>query len=146
MRISFDIDDTLILYDNLGYTSDKLLNGEYLREGAIFLLKELAKNHEIWIYTTSFRNPFLIKFYFWLKGVHIRKVINQDIHNKILIEYNFDKIPSKLPSHFDIDIHIDDSIGVVEEGKIFGFKVIHIKPNQENWKEFMLNKIENNDR
>ena len=142
MKISFDIDDTLILYDKLESNSDKLLNGEYLRDGTIFLLKELAKKHELWIYTTSFRTPLLLKFYFWLKGVKIKRVINQNIHNKILIEYNFSRMPSKLPSHFDIDVHIDDSYGVVKEGELFGFNVIQVTPNQENWKEIILKEIE----
>ncbi|MFK5976516.1 MAG: hypothetical protein QM493_08420 [Sulfurovum sp.] len=142
MKISFDIDDTLILYNKGDYASDRLLNGEYLRDGTIFLLKELAKKHELWIYTSSFRTPFLLKFYFWLKGVKIKRVINQDIHNKILKEYNFSTVPSKLPSHFDIDVHIDDSDGVVQEGEIFGFNVIQVRPSQENWKEIILDSIE----
>ena len=40
-----------------------------------------------------------------------------------------------------ISFDIDDSLGVVEDGKIFGFKVIYIKPNQENWKESILDSI-----
>ena len=141
MRISFDIDDTLILYNRQDSPSNKLLDGEYLRDGTILLLKELSKKHELWIYTTSFRSPFLVKFYFWLKGVKIKRVINQDIHNKILKEYNFARVPSKLPSHFNIDIHIDDLNGVVEEGKIFGFNVIQVTPDQKDWKEVILEKV-----
>jgi len=145
MRISFDLDDTLILYDENRHNiiHDKLFNGESLRHGTIPLLKKLSKKHELWIYTTSLRSPFLIKFFFLLKGVRIQKVINQTIHNDILKAYHFPQNPSKLPSHFQIDVHIDDSPGVVEEGKKFGFHVIHVTPQDENWSDFIEQQIKN---
>jgi len=140
MQISFDLDDTLILYDDPS-SNEKLLSGEILREGTTSLLQELAKEHELWIYTTSFRSPWRTKFYFWLKGIKIHRVINQNIHDEIMKGYSFPRTPSKLPSHFGIDIHIDDADGVVVEGREFGFDVIQVRPNQENWIKIILQQI-----
>ena len=133
MKISFDIDDTLILYDSKKKENNncRLLNGEILRYGTINLLKELEKEHELWIYTTSFRSPWVLKLCFWLKGVKIKKVVNQNLHSKIIKSKNISA--TKLPSYFGIDLHVDDSLGVVEEGKKFGFDVIVIDPNDEEW-------------
>jgi uncharacterized HAD superfamily protein len=141
MRISFDLDDTLILYSD-PLSNERLLNGEILRKGTISLLQELAKEHELWIYTTSFRSPWRTKLYFWLKGIKIHQVINKNIHDKIIQSYSFSRTPTKLPSHFDIDIHIDDADGVVREGEEFGFDVIQIKPHQKDWIVVIMREID----
>jgi hypothetical protein len=140
MRISFDLDDTLILKKEQ-FQKDKkrkLINGEYLRVGAIELLRNLNKEHEIIIYTTSYRSPLITKLAFWLKNIKITQVINNSLHLKKISNYNFGVIPSKYPPQFDIDIHVDDSLGVFEEGKKFGFKVIHVNPEESEWSNNIL--------
>jgi hypothetical protein len=143
MRISFDLDDTLILGNNIPQKDKKrkLIIGEHLRDGAIELLKMLNKNHELFIYTTSYRSPILVKLAFRLKGIKIKTVINESIHRRILKEYNFEILPSKYPPHFNIDIHIDDSLEVIEEGKKYGFEVIQISPSEKNWSNRILKTI-----
>lgn len=142
MRISFDIDDTLIFYEKSKNGKDKLLNGEYLREGTLELLKELQEKHELWIYTTSFRNPYLLKFSFFLKGIKITRVINQNEHMKLTKILNPDSLPTKLPSHFGIDLHIDDSKGVLIEGQKHGFNVLRIDPDDQKWLASIRNRID----
>lgn len=142
MKISFDIDDTLIFYDRSKNGKIKLLNGEFLREGAIELLKELQESHELWIYTTSLRTPWLLKLSFRLKGIKIRRVINQNEHMKLSKILNMNTIPTKLPSQFGIDLHIDDSEGVVIEGKQHGFKVLRVDPEDKSWVQTIKKNLE----
>jgi len=132
MRISFDMDDTLV---PRGRDSAEavLLNGDRLRKGALPLLRELAQEHELWIYTTSYRNPWYLRFSFWLKGVRIRKVVNEAEHQRMIRKYGFDVQPSKYPKHYGIDLHVDDSRGVLEEGRQFGFRVIQIDLDDDGW-------------
>lgn len=133
MRISFDIDDTLVLYDKSRNGSKRLLNGECLRDGTIDLLKHLQKSHELWIYTSSLRTPWLIKLSFRLRGIEIKRVIDRCEHARLLEELNLESPPTKYPSKFGIDLHIDDSEGVVAEGQQYGFDVLRVDPMDENW-------------
>ena len=143
MKISFDIDDTLIFGDKSKNkkSNAKLLNGEILREGTIKLLKEIQENNELWLYTTSFRSPRMLKIYFWLKGVKIKRVINQQIHMQLLKDMKIKSKPTKLPNQYGIDLHVDDSEGVVMEGEKYGFNVLRIDPNDENWTQTVTEKI-----
>ena len=67
MIISFDIDNTLIPYSDEFEVEEKtlipkILGAESIRKGTIFLFNELEKrDHEVWIYTTSFRSIFQLK-------------------------------------------------------------------------------------
>ena len=138
MNISFDLDDTLIIHNSLKHRNEKLLNGEYLRNGTIQLLKKLSKHHKIFIYTTSFRNPILVKLLFKLKGINIEKVINQSIHIEQMHKMKLENFPSKLPTAFGINLHIDDSQGVLYEGENFNFKTLIIDNDNENWDDEIL--------
>jgi hypothetical protein len=142
MKISFDIDDTLIFYDKSKNGSQKLLNGESLRKGTIDLLKDLQNNHELWVYTTSLRTPWLLKLSFLLKGIKIERVINQTEHMKLCKSLNISNIPTKYPSKYGIDLHIDDSEGVVMEGEKYGFRVLRVDPEDLNWTTTIKNEIE----
>ena len=135
MRISFDIDDTIIFYDKAKNGKDRLLNGEYLREGTLALFKELQKDHELLLYTASLRSSWLMKLSFWLKGVKLTGIINQDEHEQLRRESSTRPFPSKYPSKFGIDLHIDNSEGVALEGKKFGFRVLRIDEEDMNWCE-----------
>ena len=50
-------------------------------------------------------------------------------------------IPTKFPSQFGIDLHIDDSEGVVIEGKEYGFKVLRVDPEDKNWTQTIEDEI-----
>lgn len=144
MRIAFDLDDTLLPTTHdfpVEMPSKKfwsyVFKYEPLRKGTFELFSQCKiLNHEIWIYTTSFRSPIYIKRLFWLYNLKLDGVINQNIHTQKV------KQPiSKYPPAFDIDILIDNSEGVKIEGERHGFKTIWILPNDNQWTENVLVKL-----
>lgn len=147
MKISFDLDDTIIpgikTFETEPQTFIHRIFGiEKIRKGTIELFKELKKqNHIVGIYTTSFRSVFKIKLLFLLNGFSVDFIINQNKHLQAL--KNSQNKPSKYPSLFNIDIHIDDSKGVALEGEKYNFKTIIVDEDVESWKEFVLKNIEN---
>ncbi|MCE9562351.1 MAG: hypothetical protein K8U57_09880 [Planctomycetes bacterium] len=116
MRISFDLDDTLICYQPGALHEPNRVPWwlrpwvrEPLRLGAVELLRELsAAGHELWVYTTSYRSPMSVSWWLWGFGVRIRKVINQNAHERMCGRRG----RSKDPARFGIQLHVDDSWGV----------------------------------
>jgi len=141
VRISFDIDDTLICSQDDAPREPnrvpRLLRPwfrESLRAGARDLMRGLAaEGHEIWVYTTSLRDPARLKLWFRLYGIPIRRVINDAEHDRIMARLGFTDRPSKYPSHFNIDLHVDDSEGVALEGRRHGFAVVVVSPTDPDW-------------
>jgi hypothetical protein len=146
MRISFDLDDTLICLQNGTPQEPRLLwilrvfgFNEPLRQGTIGLMQELKKRGwEIWIYTTSYRNMAMTTLWFRLHGVQIDGMINQRGHAKHIAKLNLDRVPSKMPSAFGIDLHVDDSHGVAEEGVRHQFEVVVVDPSDLGWADKVL--------
>lgn len=130
MKISFDLDDTLIpgciaFPTEKQNAFQKLLGIEPIREGTINLMKQLkTEGHSICIYTTSYRKTFAIRFAFWTFGIGLHTVVNQTRHNEVLKEKK--NLCSKYPPAFKIDLHIDDSPGVGLEGQRFKFRTVII--------------------
>ncbi|SNR42662.1 hypothetical protein [Flavobacterium sp. ov086] len=144
MIISFDLDDTLISKNKFELEKSNLLQQffglENLRKGTIDLFRELKKQkHQIYIYTTSYRSESRIKGTFYSYGVSVDFVINQQKHQKSIRKK--DIYCSKFPPMFNIDIHIDDSIGVEMEGQKYGFKTIIISEKDENWNQTILSNL-----
>ena len=50
--------------------------------------------------------------------------------------------PSKYPPAFGIDLHVDDSEGVAEEGKLHRFEVVVVSPYDEDWVARVLKAIQ----
>ncbi|MBC8084856.1 MAG: hypothetical protein H7Z21_16785 [Hymenobacter sp.] len=138
MRIAFDLDNTLIRcgYD---FPSEKpqrrflvkLLGNEPLREG----IKELAdychqRGWEMWVYTTSYRSAWRIRRLFWLHGIGLDGVVNQQRHDR-----EVKARCTKHPPSFGIDLLIDDSAGVRMEGERHGFRVLVVAPEDARWAE-----------
>jgi len=144
MRIAFDLDDTLIssrddfLIEKAKYqVLAKMFHVEHLRKGTASIFNFCQKNKiETWIYTTSFRSILYIYFLFWLNGIKLQGVVNQDIHNK-----KAKNKATKYPPAFGIDLLIDDSEGVRMEGEKYRFDVLCINPNDENWTDKIKQKI-----
>jgi FMN phosphatase YigB (HAD superfamily) len=145
VTISFDLDDTLIPGTKRFDTErqnllHKMFSLESLRIGTVELIKALqAKGHKIYIYTTSFRSPTKIWWTFFLYGVKVDKIINQEIHERTLREKAKDH--SKYPPIFNIDIHVDDSKGVEIEGHRHNFKTIIVAEADSAWTESVLTNI-----
>ncbi len=140
MKISFDLDDTLIPGNKFLFSTEnrnliqKILKIEKIRKGSKRVFKDLKKQgHEIGIYTTSFRPKFKILFQLLTYGIRPDFIINENENRIELKRKNINS--SKYPPAFEIDIHIDDSKGVEIEGQKLNFKTIIIKKSDNNWTE-----------
>ncbi len=149
MRISFDLDDTLICDrryvpcepNRVPFFLKPWIN-EPLRLGTRELIQELQQyGHEISIYTTSYRSPCYVRLWLLCYGIKVVEIINQNIHNKYLRSHPGYSLPSKNPRAFGIDLHVDDSEGVKLEGKKYGFKVVVIAPDDLSWNLAVLKAI-----
>ena len=139
MRVSFDLDDTLIPSADMPSEPAPFLARLILREplsiGALPLLRELrAQGHEVWIYTTSLRLPLRIRLAFLAMGIRLGGVVNQRTHDQAM-ESQPDRLRgvSKYPPAFGIDLHVDDSEGVLIEGERHGFLVIRVDIRIDSW-------------
>jgi len=149
MRISFDVDDTLVLR-GLDVRPERgrfpaFVNrwfGEPLRRGTCSLVRELRRRGcSIWIYTSSGRTPFEIRLWLFLHRIQVDGVINAERHRRELAGRTFSRLPSKYPPAFGIDLHIDDSEGVRMEGDEHGFRVVVVSPNDEDWVQRVLDAV-----
>jgi hypothetical protein len=147
IRISFDIDDTLacqahhcaVEHSRLPAFVHRWL-GEPLRRGTRDLTRELRRQGcSIWVYTSSGRTPSYIRRWLLLHGIHVDGVVNSVRHNHALTAHGLSNSPSKFPPAFDIDLHVDDSEGVQIEGYDHGFRVVVVRPDDENWAQSVLN-------
>lgn len=146
MRISFDVDDTLVLHGIDAPPERGRLPafirrwfGEPLRSGTCSLMSELRRQGwSIWIYTSSGRTPLDIRCWLFLYGIWVDGVINNERHRRELTGRKFPCLPSKYPPAFGIDLHVDDSEGVLMEGNEHGFRVVVVGPGDEHWTEKVL--------
>ncbi len=146
VRISFDIDDTLACQPHHSAAEESKLPecvhrwlGEPLRNGTRALIRELRRqNCSIWVYTSSGRTPAYIRRWLLLYGIHVDGVVNSVRHGQALAARGLSNAPSKLPTAFDIDLHVDDSEGVQIEGHDHGFRVVVVSPEDEQWAQKVL--------
>jgi hypothetical protein len=147
MRIAFDLDNTLIrcghdfpLEQPQHHFWAKLLSNEQLRHG----IKDLTDycrqlGWEVWIYTTSHRSTWRIRRLFWLHGISLDGVVNQQRHNReVRVRC------TKHPPSFGIDLLIDDSEGVRIEGERHGFRVLVVAPGDAEWVQKVRAALERN--
>lgn len=143
MRISFDLDDTLICYGpgrptepRLPWYKRLIAGREPLRHGARDLIGRLQQQGwEVWIYTTSRRRVASIRRWLRCHGIRVGGIINQVVHETSFGHSPRDRPPSKNPRAFGIALHVDDSEGVRMEGATHGFAVVVIAPTDEAWTE-----------
>jgi hypothetical protein len=144
MRISFDVDDTLVC--GLGVPTEQHVPRwrrwrytEGLRQGTRELMRELlARRCELWIYTTSYRTPRYLWGWFRCLGISIAGVVNQARHERAVGLRG----PSKYPPAFGIDLHVDDSEGVRLEGERHGFSVVVVSPDDLQWTARVLAEVD----
>ncbi|WP_315099947.1 HAD family hydrolase [Capnocytophaga sputigena] len=142
MQISFDLDGTLIPYNN-EFPAEKrswwvkLLGIEPIRKGTKTLIKTLqSQGNEVHIYTTSLRSKPYIRRMFRYYGIKIGKIITQKENERTLQSLKISA--SKYPKVFGFDLHIDDAQGVQREAEQYDFKVIIISPTDTFWIEKIL--------
>ncbi len=149
MRISFDIDDTLVCHfptavHDAGRFPAFIHQrfGEPLRKGARAMIQHLKqRGFSIWIYTTSERTPFQIRCWLWLYRIKVDGIVNAARHRDQLAGRRFARMPSKYPPAFGIDLHVDDSEGVRMEGDEHGFRVAVVSPQDEHWVDKILGAV-----
>jgi hypothetical protein len=143
--ISFDLDDTLICYQPSVPCEPNRVPwvlrhwfGEPLRLGTAALLRELAgRGIRVWVFTSSYRSPLYIKWFFRFYGIRLSGVVNQELYDR-LVTREFRWRPSKYPPAFGIDLHVDDSPGVGMEGEQHGFNVLVVRADDQRWAEQVL--------
>jgi hypothetical protein len=144
MRISFDLDDTLVCPPHV--PAERLVGRwrrwrypEAMRLGTVALMGALVdRGCQVWIYTTSYRSPRYIRGWFRCLGIPIGGVVNQERHDRVVGRHG----PSKYPPAFGIDLHVDDSEGVRIEGERHGFAVLVVAPDDETWAARILGAVE----
>jgi len=148
MRVSFDLDDTLFVNPNRTDMENELKfpfkyrYKERLRKGTIELIRQIQENDiEVGVYTTSFRSRKYIKRLFRLYGIKFDFIINGYSHYNDVQKGKNEPMPSKYPSKYRIDLHIDDDISVLKNGEVYGFRVYLISEDDVNWNEKILERI-----
>lgn len=142
MIVSFDLDDTLFVSEKKFKVEKSLLfpfrliYKERLRLGAVELMKYIKEQGiSLWIYTTSYRSERYIRNYFRCYGVKIDNIVNGERHAKEVQRDRKEGMPSKYPSRYRIDLHIDDDISVAQNRKIYGFSVFLVNEPDDDWAE-----------
>lgn len=146
MRISFDIDDTLILHGPDAPAEPGRFPAVIqrwlawpLRRGTRSLMRELRRQRwEIWIYTSSGRTSFEIRRWLWMHGIRVDGVVNEERHRCEMERRGMMRPPTKYPPAFGIDLHVDDSEGVRMEGEEHGFRVVVVSPQDPDWARKVL--------
>lgn len=144
MRISFDLDDTLVVCGRPLPTAapagiKRTLCSEPLRVGAAELLRELVgAGHEVGVYTSSDRSRARIWLNFWTYGVALGHVVNKTAHEKwwhgLERERRAELAPCvKYPPAFGIDLLVDDSESVACRGRALGYRVVVVDPGDPEW-------------
>ena len=140
MRVSFDLDDTLFVSPENFKTEAELkfpfnkIYKERLRLGTIELMKWIREQGiELWVYTTSFRSEGYIRGMFRCYGIKLDSVVNGDRHAREVQAGKRETMPSKYPGKYRIDLHIDDDVSVVQNGRTYGFKVFLIGAQDDAW-------------
>lgn len=148
MKVSFDLDDTLFVSPENFKTEEELkfpfnkIYRERLRLGTKDLMNWIREQGiELWVYTTFFRSERYIRGLFRRYGIKLDAVVNGERHAREVQANKREAMPSKYPGKYRIDLHIDDDISVVQNGRIYGFKVFLIGSQDDRWIEKIKQEI-----
>ena len=140
MTVSFDLDETLFVNPEKVSAENKLkfpldrIYRDRLRKGTSELLKWInSSNIKLWIYTTSYRSERYIRNIFRHYGIRIDNIINGERHAEEVQGGKKEIMPSKYPSKYHIDLHVDDEISVYQNGIAHGFRVYLLNENDADW-------------
>lgn len=146
-RIAFDLDDTLIRCE-VDFPVEpsarpwlSWLSGvPPLRLGTRSLFATLQRAAwKPWVYTSSGRSPLEIHLTLLAHGLSLEGAVNchrhaqqvEGVHRKLV----------KYPPAFGIDVLVDDSIAVAQQGVANGFRVIRVDPRSSMWVEEVLGSL-----
>jgi hypothetical protein len=68
--------------------------------------------------------------------------VNGERHAKEVQGIRVEAMPSKYPGRYRIDLHIDDDVSVAQNGRVYGFKVFIVGPQDDNWVEKIIVEVE----
>ena len=153
MRVSFDLDEVLFVSPGKYETEAlpgfpyKRLFSERLRKGTPKLIHELQKRgFEVWIYTSSYRTDAYLRALFRAYGIRFDGIVNAQRHLKEVQRDRRERLPQKLPNFYHISLHVDDEKSVEKNGRLFGFRTLHVFEPDEHWVEKVLAEAERIDR
>lgn len=146
MRISFDLDDTLIpsrlspALEPLRFAGTaRALGVERLRAGTRELFAALReRGHAVWIYSSSLRSRSRVELLLRWHGLRVEGIVTFERHRQAMATHNLISPPTKFPPAFGIDLHIDDAEGVRLEGERHRFPVLIVAPDDGEWVEVIL--------
>ena len=145
VKISFDLDETLFVPPTTHEVEPKLphpfdlLYKERLRKGTVRLIRQLRdEGFEVWVYTSSYRSVRYIRNLFRSYHVTFDGIINGEMHEKFVQRNKPYPLPTKMPNFFQISLHIDDEDCVVQNGKVYGFPVFQVGPQDDQWAEKII--------
>lgn len=149
MKISFDLDDVLFVSpDNyevepeLRFPLNRMFP-ERLRKGTVRLIHELQnRGFEVWVYTSSFRSEVYIRTLFRYYNIRFSQIVNGYRHKAEVQGNRTTLLPQKLPNHYRISLHIDDEDVIMENSKIYGFRVFRVFEPDDMWVEKVLDEAE----
>ena len=72
----------------------------------------------------------------------IDAVVNGERHAQEVQGNKTEAMPSKYPSKYRIDLHIDDDISVAQNGRTYGFKVFLVGQQDDDWVEKIRREID----
>ncbi len=88
---------------------------------------------EIWIYTTSYRLEKYICLLFRCYLLKIDGVVNGKRHAIEVQDGHVETLPSKYPSNYRIDLHINDGVSVLKNGIRYGYRVFLLERYASDW-------------
>ncbi|MBR2281248.1 MAG: HAD family hydrolase [Spirochaetales bacterium] len=145
MRVSFDLDEVIFVSPEDHKTEPPLrfpfnrIFRERVRLGAPALVKELrSQGYEVWVYTSSYRSTRYIRRLFRLYGMRLDGIVNAQRHNREVQGNRTEPMPTKMPSHYRISLHIDDESVFAAYGKEYGFDVFPLKAQDDDWAEKVI--------
>ena len=149
MRVSFDLDEVLFVSPLTHKTEPPLffpfnkLYKERLRLGTPDLVRTLQKmGYEVWIYTSSFRSERYIKRLFRCYGITFDGIVNGTRHLKEVQRGHAKTLPQKMPSRYQISLHIDDETIICTMGRQYGFSAYQLDAEDDEWKEKIIERAE----
>lgn len=149
MRISFDLDEVLFVnpatykIEPVPSWLHKRLFKERLRKGTVELINELQRRgFEVWIYTSSYRSERYLKSLFGGYGVKFDGIVNAARHEREVQAGRKQRLPQKMPTHYQISLHIDDEENIIKNGTAFGYRVFRVYEQDDEWVEKVLNEAE----
>ena len=149
MRISFDLDEVLFVNpENYeiepvpGWLHKRIFK-ERLRKGTVELINELQRRgFEVWIYTSSYRSERYLNSLFGGYGVKFDGIVNAARHEREVQAGRKQRLPQKVPPHYQISLHIDDEESIIRNARTYGYHVLRVYEPDDEWADKVLGEAE----